>query len=128
MFARFYCLGLLVGGLHNSIAIGAEPGTGGSTVISLWNGQARVDSSAFEQAEVKLTMHLASPEKANGAALVICPGGGYGGLVTGPEGHGIADWLNKHGIAGFVLEYRLPKGRPSVPLYDAQRAIRTVRA
>jgi acetyl esterase/lipase len=67
-------------------------------------------------------------EKPNGTAVVICPGGGYGGLVTGAEGHGIAAWLNKHGVTGVVLEYRLPKGRPFVPLLDAQRAIRTVRA
>ena len=68
------------------------------------------------------------PDKANRAAVVICPGGGYRGLVVGPEGHGIAQWLNQHGIAGIVLEYRLPQGRPFVPLLDAQRAIRTVRA
>ena len=59
---------------------------------------------------------------------MICPGGGYGGLVVGPEGHGIAAWLNEHGITGVVLEYRLPRGRHAVPLLDAQRAIRTVRA
>ena len=40
----------------------------------------------------------------------------------------IAAWLNKHGVTGVVLEYRLPKGQPHVPLLDAQRAIRTVRA
>jgi acetyl esterase/lipase len=66
-------------------------------------------------------------DKPPGAAVIICPGGGYGGLVTGPEGHGIAKWLNQHGITGVVLEYRLPKGRSSVPLADAQRAIRHVR-
>jgi acetyl esterase/lipase len=60
--------------------------------------------------------------------MVICPGGGYGGLVVGGEGHGIAKWLNAHGIAGVVLEYRLPKGRPFVPLLDAQRAVRLTRA
>ena len=49
------------------------------------------------------------------------------GWWSAPEGHGIAQWLNRHGIAGIVLEYRLPKGRPFVPLLDAQRAIRTVR-
>jgi acetyl esterase/lipase len=59
---------------------------------------------------------------------VICPGGGYGGLVTKGEGHGIAAWLNAHGITGIVLEYRLPAGRAYVPLFDAQQAIRTVRA
>ena len=45
-----------------------------------------------------------------------------------PEGHGIAQWLNRHGITGVVLEYRMPAGRSFVPLLDAQRAIRTVRA
>ncbi|MCA9248786.1 MAG: alpha/beta hydrolase [Planctomycetales bacterium] len=73
-----------------------------------------------------ITVHLA--DKGNGAAVVICPGGGYGGLVTGAEGHGIASWLNDHGIAGIVLEYELPSGRPFVPLRDAQRAIRITRS
>jgi acetyl esterase/lipase len=48
--------------------------------------------------------------------------------VTGPEGHGIAEWLNAHGIIGVVLEYRLPNGKTAVPLLDAQRAMRIVRA
>ena len=47
--------------------------------------------------------------------------------MTDAEGHGIAKWLNRHGITGVVLEYRLPAGRSFVPLLDAQRAIRTVR-
>lgn len=73
-----------------------------------------------------ITVH--KPEKGNGTAIVICPGGGYGGLVAGAEGHGIAKWLNQHGITGIVLEYRLPAGRSMVPLSDAQRAIRTARS
>ena len=48
--------------------------------------------------------------------------------MIGPEGHGIARWLNKHGITGVVLRYRLPRGRHSVPLLDAQRALRMIRA
>lgn len=95
--------------------------------LALWSGQAPVGDEKFEAANASITVHRPSPEKANGAALVICPGGGYGGLVTGAEGHGIAKWLNEHGIAGIVLEYRLPRGRAFVPLLDAQRAIRTVR-
>lgn len=59
--------------------------------------------------------------------MVICPGGGYGQLVMGGEGNGIAQWLNQFGITGVVLRYRLPKGRAQVPLLDAQRAIRLVR-
>ena len=96
--------------------------------VSLWSGQAPVGDGQFEAANAFITVHRPAPEAANGAAVVICPGGGYGGLVTGAEGHGIAKWLTAHGIAGIVLEYRLPQGRPFVPLLDAQRAIRTVRA
>lgn len=95
--------------------------------IALWPGPAPVGDGTFQTSSASLTVHRAAPEKANGAAVVICPGGGYGGLVVGAEGHGIAQWLNRHGIAGIVLEYRLPGGRPFVPLLDAQRAIRTVR-
>lgn len=94
---------------------------------SLWNGQAPIGDGKDEAGDAWITVHR--PAKGgNGTAIVICPGGGYGGLVTGGEGHGIAKWLNGHGITGVVLEYRLPKGRSMVPLLDAQRAIRTVRA
>lgn len=94
--------------------------------LKLWNGKAPVGDGTFEDRNAQITVH--KPDKPNGAALVICPGGGYGGLVTGAEGHGIATWLNRYGITGVVLEYRLPKAQPYVPLLDAQRAIRTVRA
>lgn len=81
------------------------------------------DSAARKAA---ITVH--QPQQPNGTAVVICPGGGYGGLVTGAEGHGIAGWLNKQGITGIVLEYELPAGRSMIPLQDAQRAIRYARA
>jgi acetyl esterase/lipase len=93
--------------------------------VSLWANHAPVGGGEFETADATITVHRAA--KPNGAAMVICPGGGYGGLVMGAEGHGIAEWLNAHGITGVVLQYRLPKGRAFVPLLDAQRAIRTVR-
>jgi acetyl esterase/lipase len=67
--------------------------------------------------------------KRNGTALVICPGGGYGGLATGHEGQAIGEWMASLGVTGVVLEYRMSRGgyRHPVPLLDAQRAIRTVR-
>lgn len=76
-----------------------------------------------------LTVFLPSPEKATGAAIVICPGGGYGGLAD-HEGSQYARFLNEHGIAGFVLKYRLGSAgyRHPVMLQDAARALRTVRA
>lgn len=76
-----------------------------------------------------LTAYLPKPELASGAAVVICPGGGYGGLAD-HEGMGYARWLNTQGIAGFVLKYRLGSAgyRHPVMLNDAARAVRLVRA
>lgn len=107
-----------------TVAAFAAPVVGAETParperIFLWAGQTAPSKAA-------ITVH--HPANSNGAAVVICPGGGYGGLVTGPEGHGIARWLNEHGIVGIVLEYELPKGRPLVPLRDVQRALRTARS
>lgn len=102
--------------------VAAEP-----LVLPLWKGDAPEGDGKFSSsAKARLTVHLT--DKPNGAAVVICPGGGYGGLVVGGEGHGIAKWLNQSGITGLVLEYRLPAGRPFVPLLDAQEAIKTTRA
>ena len=93
--------------------------------LPLWPSAAPVGDGTVDSVNAFITIHPAP--KPNGAAVIICPGGGYGGLVTAGEGHGIAAWLNGHGIAGIVLEYRLPKGRSEVPLLDAQRALRTIR-
>lgn len=107
----------------SAVASGNEPKP---QVLSLWNGKAPVGSSEFSDENPTITVHR--PEKPNGTAIVICPGGGYGGVVIQPEGHGIARWLNKHQITGVVLNYRLPKGRTDTPLRDALRAIRITRA
>ena len=75
-----------------------------------------------------LTVYMPPTEKATGAAVVICPGGGYGGHAN-HEGKPIADWLNSLGVAGIVLKYRLaPDSHHPAMLQDAARAIRTVRA
>jgi acetyl esterase/lipase len=92
--------------------------------INIWKDVKLASGDSTE--EVFMTVHR--PDRPNGRAIVICPGGGYGTRVSGAEGHGIAKWLNTHDITGVVLDYRLPKGRSIVPLSDAQRAIRVVRA
>ncbi len=76
-----------------------------------------------------LTIFLPPPEKATGAAIVICPGGGYGHLAD-HEGSHYARWFNQQGIAGFVLKYRLGSSgyRHPAMLQDAARAVRIVRA
>ena len=76
-----------------------------------------------------ITVYLPPKDKATGASVVICPGGGYGFLAVDHEGQEVAEWLNSLGVAGVVLKYRLaPKYQHPSPLQDAQRAIRTVRA
>lgn len=76
-----------------------------------------------------LTAFLPAEGEGTGAAMVICPGGGYGGLAP-HEGQGYAEWLAKNGVAGFVLKYRLGSGGYHHPamLNDAARAIRIVRS
>jgi acetyl esterase/lipase len=76
-----------------------------------------------------LTVWLPKREIATGAAVVVCPGGGYGMLAVEHEGKQVAEWLNSLGIAAFVLKYRLgPRYHHPAMLQDAGRAIRTVRA
>lgn len=70
--------------------------------------------------------YLPEPELSNGAAVLICPGGGYNVLAVNKEGYEIAEWLNGLGYAAFVLEYRVPKKREGA-LQDAQRAMRMIR-
>jgi pectinesterase len=75
-----------------------------------------------------LTPFLPLKEKATGAAVIVCPGGGYGHLAD-HEGAPVAQWLNSIGITAFVLKYRLgPRYHHPAPLQDAARAIRMVRA
>ena len=76
-----------------------------------------------------LTPYYPAADKATGAAVIICPGGGYGGLA-GHEGRDYALFLNQHGIAGFVLKYRLGSAgyRHPVMMGDVNRAVRYVRA
>ena len=76
-----------------------------------------------------VTVYLPPADKGNGAAVVICPGGGYGGLAMDHEGHQIARWLNSLGVAGIILQYRLgPRYHHPIEMNDAQRAIRFSRA
>ncbi|MEO8131380.1 MAG: alpha/beta hydrolase, partial [Bryobacteraceae bacterium] len=60
-----------------------------------------------EKDKPSLTSYLAIPAKAVGTAVIVCPGGGYGGLAMDHEGKQIAEWLNNLGISAFVLKYRL---------------------
>lgn len=80
-----------------------------------------------------LEVYLPTKQNATGIGVVICPGGGYQGLAYDWEGTDIAKAFNAHGMAAFVLKYRMPQSKSvavshKAPLQDAQRAIRWVRA
>jgi acetyl esterase/lipase len=73
-------------------------------------------------------LYPAPADKANGTAIVVCPGGGYGALAMDHEGYQIAAWLNSAGVTAVIVKYRLgPRYQHPVPHQDAQRALRTVR-
>ena len=76
-----------------------------------------------------LAPYLVPAGRGTGTAVIVCPGGGYGHLAMDHEGDQVAKWLNSLGVSAFVLKYRLgPKYHHPVELWDAQRAIRTVRS
>ncbi|MCO5241668.1 MAG: alpha/beta hydrolase [Chitinophagaceae bacterium] len=97
--------------------------------------QSASDGGIFRISRIKtptLTAYLPSPEKANGTAVVICPGGGYTIVAIDHEGYKVAERFNEMGVAAFVLKYRIPNKKnqkdPAVaPLQDVQQALLTVR-
>jgi acetyl esterase/lipase len=107
------------------VALAAEP-----KVELLWPDGAPGAKGERPEDKPTLIVYLPEEAKATGAAVCICPGGGYGFLAMDHEGHQIARWFNSMGVAGFIVDYRHRNkgyGHPA-PLQDAQRAIRTVRA
>ncbi len=130
----------------------AQPGDHvqpGVEVIQLWQGPAP-GSAGYEQVEkydaredrgkrigwVKgvskptLTVYRPTSASNTGTGIVICPGGGYGGLAIDHEGHVFAEWFAQRGVVAAVLKYRHGGGQHQqpVPLSDAQRALRILRS
>lgn len=115
-----------------TLAAAQPPGTD-RPVVPLWEGKAPHAKGDTPADRPHVTVYKAVPEKANGSAVVICPGGGYGFLADDHEGKQVAEFFNGIGVTAFVLKYRIVgKDRPGplhpAPLEDAQRAIRHVRA
>ncbi len=117
------------------------------TIIPLWTAPIpnRVDSGEVEIREEQdilriskvqlpdIAVYLPSKAHNTGMGVLVFPGGGYHILAYDWEGTDVAKWLNSKGIAAFVVKYRLPVSRSlqrpyEVPLMDAQRALRLVRA
>jgi acetyl esterase/lipase len=104
----------------------AEP----AKVELLWPKGAPGANGDTDKDKPTLTLLPASPDNNSGAAVIICPGGGYGGVMMTYEGEDAGRWLNTKGVSAFVLNYR-HAGRgyhEPAPLDDVQRAIRSVRS
>ncbi|MET0646632.1 MAG: alpha/beta hydrolase [Pyrinomonadaceae bacterium] len=126
MFGRLICSFMLAGFV---VAVfGSFNGVRAAEPFALWP-QGAPGALGKEPADMPtLTPYLAPKERATGAAVIICPGGGYGRLAD-HEGQPVAEWLNTVGVTAFVLKYRLgPRYKHPSMLQDAARAIRTVRA
>ena len=125
-------VGVITLGLFMGIAC-AEP-----LVIPLWD-DLKIPADAGEEVtdntghvrnvhNPEITVYLPDKDKANGTAVLICPGGGYGVLSMQKEGVEIAQWLNSLGVAGIVIKNRLKEYGHPAPLNDAQRAMKIIRS
>jgi acetyl esterase/lipase len=112
-----------------SMLLAADPAE-----VPLWDGPAPATVGDAAKNRPTLTVFKPAAERANGTAVVVCPGGGYGFLAVDHEGKQVADWLTARGVTAFMLQYRIAAkdGRPAplhpAPMLDVQRAIRYVRA
>jgi len=102
----------------------------GIQTIRLWRGEA--PGAKGNACEDIPTLTIFEPQRGygNGSAVVVMPGGAYVGLAANLEGRQVADWFTALGFRAFVLSYRQTSNGYvlPVPLLDARRAIRTVRA
>jgi acetyl esterase/lipase len=111
--------------LFSTAALHSQP----TNKILLWPNGAPGALGTADKDIPTLTPYLAPADQATGAAIVVFPGGGYGGLAD-HEGRDYALWLNDRGITAFVLKYRLGSAgyRHPIELGDAARAVRLVRS
>jgi len=101
----------------------------GTKELELWPAGAPGQQGFNEEDKPSLLLSPAPSNNNTGAAVIICPGGGYWKLAVDHEGHDVARWLNSFGVSAYILKYRhAPKYQHPIPLGDAQRAIRTARA
>jgi acetyl esterase/lipase len=112
-------------------APGSEGQTAPEKIEPPKTGQAYIKVSSIHKPSI--TTYLPAKDKATGAAVIICPGGGHAFLAMDIEGDNVGKWMADHGIAGFALKYRLSREvnspyKAADELNDAQRAIRLVRS
>lgn len=107
----------------------ANPLDEGTSRIPLWTNRAPHATGTGEVDIPTITVWRSPSKNTLRPAVIICPGGGYGGLATNHEGKDPAEYLTKLGIQAFILRYRhAPQYKHPVPLLDCQRAVRWVKA
>ncbi len=111
------------------------PGSEGKTEKELQVKNATGDVTSVSRIHnPSLTPYLPAKDKANGAAVLVIPGGGHRVLAIAHEGYNVGEWLRDHGIAAFVLKHRLARETNSTyqieveSLADTQRAMRLIRS
>ena len=97
-----------------------------SFTFDLYQGKPNVKGTDAKDT-ARVWVYLPEDEKNIGRAVLILPGGGYEWLSMDNEGHNFAPMLNEIGVAAIVLKYRMPHGRPQVPLSDVEAALRLIR-
>jgi len=145
----FHCRALLLMIPATVVTVWAQTPVPRHPVVLLWSGDApgsegktgdektrmqQDDQIVSSVHRPSITVYLPPKGKATGAAIIVAPGGGHSELWITHEGYRVAEWLSQHGIAAFVLKYRLARESGSSytvlghELPDIERAIRTVRA
>ncbi len=120
---------LSVGVVRGQEVVGTAPAPAGKPVVLLWPAGAPGALGDADEDKPTLTVFLPAGVNATKTGVVVAPGGGYQHLAMEKEGYAFAEWLNARGVAAFVLKYRLgPKYHHPVEMWDAQRAMRVVRA
>ena len=110
------------------------PGSEGKTSSEVVTTSASGEQQVTNIHQPSITLYLPAKDKANGVAVIVAPGGGHKLLCTTHEGSNVAEWLAEHGIAAFVLKYRLASEPGSTytvddhAVADMHRAIRLVRS
>ena len=131
--ATIFFAALFLGGL----IVLAQPFPQPDRIIPLWPDGAPTDNGLTGPEKdygnhvsnvTKPTLALFFPEKSNGLAVLVCPGGGYVDVWDKTEGYVNSKWFTDQGIVYAVLKYRLPNGHAEVPLDDVHEAMRILRA
>jgi acetyl esterase/lipase len=108
----------------------AELGNTEADNTEVWKERGENNDSVTQINRPNLTVYHPADPAASQTAIVICPGGGYGGLAIDKEGHSVAQWLAENGVTAGVLKYRCGGGEHQhpVPINDAKQAVRLMRA